>query len=72
VRAIAEAWGGEVSWNEEARAFTVLSNGQVVEFTEAAGDFFTHQGRSMIQLRTLGEKLGLKVEWLNGIVAIEA
>ena len=70
VRAIAEAWGAEVTWNEEARAFTVLSNGQVVEFTEAAGDFFTHEGRSMIQLRTLGEKLGLKVEWLNGSVAI--
>ena len=72
VRAIAEAWGAEVIWNEEARTFTVLQNGKIVEFTEAAGDFFTHQGRSMIQLRTLGEKLGLKVEWLDGIVAIEA
>lgn len=70
VRAIAEAWGAEVTWNEEARAFTVLQNGKIVEFTEAAGDFFTHEGRSMIQLRTLGEKLGLKVEWLNGIVSI--
>lgn len=65
VRSTAETWGATVVWDETSRSFTVSKNGQTVSFFENKNEFFTYEGRAMVQLRTMMEKLNMDVEWLN-------
>ncbi|MDD2481790.1 MAG: stalk domain-containing protein [Lutispora sp.] len=65
IRALAEAWGAEVLWNQEKKVVTVLREGESVEFSLESGDLLIYQGRSMVGLEILKEKLGFDVKWLD-------
>lgn len=65
VRGLVQAWEAEIFWNDAARVFTVLKDGKIAEFIEMRGEFIIHEDRAMVQLRTLAEKLGLNIEWID-------
>jgi len=63
VRFVAENVGADVTWDENSRKVIVNRNNKNVEFYEAANDFFIYEGRSMIPLRIMGEKLDFVIDW---------
>ncbi len=63
IRAIAEAWGGTVSWNSDSNAVQVQKEGSLVEFK--AEDFVLYEGRSLVGLQVLQDAFGFEVKWLD-------
>ena|GEM_PF-4249828 len=77
VRALVEALGGSVAWDDELRQVTVWCNGHELilwldnpqalvngEEREVGAIPTTVAGRTMLPLRFLGEALGCYVEWI--------
>ncbi|MDO4280326.1 MAG: copper amine oxidase N-terminal domain-containing protein [Peptococcaceae bacterium] len=76
MRAVAEALGANVSWNQQKRCATVEKNGRYYYFFIDSYKYYTDdgsyymdaapkimQGRTMLPVRGFSEALGARVEW---------
>lgn len=74
IRAIAEAWGAEVIWNQEKKSVSLIKDEKAIELYLETGDFLIYEGRSLVDLEFLKNMLGLKLKWVGeqNIISIES
>jgi hypothetical protein len=76
VRFVAEQLGGTVTWDDKAKKVTILRGNQLIDFWLGNTEFIFNgtvasslaaptlmNGRTMVPLRVLSEKLGWKITW---------
>lgn len=76
VRAVTEAMGATVEWNEEEKIVTITKDDKIIEFNLAENKVYVDEvettidvpaevmnKRTMVPLRFIAEQLGLNVDW---------
>lgn len=73
LRFIAEGIGADIRWDDSDatdRRAIVTKGGAEVAFSEAAGEIYIKEDRSIVGLRSLIEKLNIRIDWLEPLRAI--
>lgn len=74
VRAVSEAWGAEVIWNQEDKSINLIKGENATKLYLEAGDFIIYEGRSMVDSEFLKNTFDLNLRWIEeqNIISIES
>jgi sugar lactone lactonase YvrE len=70
LRAVLEAWGAEVTWRESGREILIANENCRRIFKYGVDPLTIHQGRSLVGLRFLAERMGFQVLWIPEYQAV--